>query len=94
MAVNDEQAYKLKRKNIKFLWQIIVQRLALKADSSTVTNLATTVGNKVDKIAGKGLSTNDYTDADKAIVNSMAATGVFYDASTGRLYIEDDSEEE
>ncbi len=30
-----------------------------------VTSLSNTVNNKVDKVAGKGLSTNDYTDAEK-----------------------------
>jgi len=33
--------------------------------------LKTTVNNKVDKIAGKGLSTNDYTDADKAKLSGL-----------------------
>ena len=31
------------------------------------------LANKVDKVAGKGLSTNDYTDADKAIVDSVTS---------------------
>jgi hypothetical protein len=32
---------------------------------STVTSLTSTVGEKVDKVSGKGLSTNDYTSAEK-----------------------------
>lgn len=31
----------------------------------SLKSLATTVGNKVDKVSGKGLSTNDYTDDEK-----------------------------
>lgn len=34
---------------------------ALAADESAAAALATTVGNKVDKVSGKGLSTNDFT---------------------------------
>lgn len=33
--------------------------------------IGTALANKVDKITGKGLSTNDYTDAAKAIVDSV-----------------------
>lgn len=35
------------------------------------TALNTALANKVDKVTGKGLSTNDYTNADKAIVDSV-----------------------
>ena len=35
-------------------------------------NIVAMLGNKVDKEAGKGLSTNDYTNADKALVDSIA----------------------
>lgn len=37
----------------------------VKLSSSDNTTVATSLGNKVDKVTGKGLSTNDYTDADK-----------------------------
>lgn len=47
---------------------------ALSADESTAVALATTVGNKVDKISGKGLSTNDYTTAEKnKLANAVTA---------------------
>lgn len=36
--------------------------------SSNNTSLATALNNKVDKVTGKGLSTNDYTDADQTKV--------------------------
>jgi len=36
-----------------------------------VNGLDTAVSNKVDKVAGKGLSTNDYDDTDKAKVDSL-----------------------
>ena len=35
------------------------------------SNLQTTINNKVDKVTGKDLSTNDYTDADKIAVSSL-----------------------
>lgn len=38
------------------------------ADSAT-----TALGNKVDKVPGQGLSTNDYSDEDKAIVDGVTA---------------------
>ena len=36
-------------------------------------DVETALGNKVDKVAGKGLSKNDYTDADKAIVDGVTS---------------------
>jgi hypothetical protein len=48
-----------------------------------ISSLATTVSNKVDKITGKGLSTNDYTTADK---NKLAGLSNYNDtALTGRV---------
>lgn len=38
---------------------------------SLITELTTTVGNKVDKVSGKGLSTNDYTTEEKNKLNSI-----------------------
>lgn len=40
--------------------------------NSTVSTLSTTVANKVDKVEGKGLSTNDYTTAEKEKLASLA----------------------
>ena len=37
------------------------------------TETDTLLANKVDKVEGKGLSTNDYTDADKAIVGGVTS---------------------
>lgn len=45
-------------------------------DGQTIDSFAdveSTLADKVDKVAGKGLSTNDYTDADKAIVGGVTA---------------------
>lgn len=49
---------------------------AVKHITSSERTLWNTVSNKVDKIEGKGLSTNDYTDADKNIVASMSSGAV------------------
>lgn len=38
-----------------------------------ITDLAETVGNKVDKVSGKGLSTNDYTTSDKNKLEGIAS---------------------
>lgn len=43
-----------------------------RASASDLSSLQTTVENKVDKVSGKGLSTNDYTTAEK---NKLAAFG-------------------
>lgn len=43
-----------------------------RASASDLSALTATVGNKVDKVSGKGLSTNDYTTAEK---NKLAAFG-------------------
>lgn len=42
-----------------------------KADKSALAALATLLDEKVDKVTGKGLSTNDFTDADKTKLNSL-----------------------
>lgn len=39
--------------------------------NNLVDKLVVDLGNKVDKVPNKGLSKNDYTDADKEIVNSV-----------------------
>lgn len=39
-----------------------------------ISALSDTVADKVDKVTGKGLSTNDYTDADKALVQDSPIT--------------------
>lgn len=54
-----------------------VQGKAIKAAiaqlDGDITNLEGTVENKVDKVEGKGLSTNDYDNAAKAIVDGVTA---------------------
>ena len=43
----------------------------IRALETTTTAQAAAIQGKVDKVEGKGLSTNDYTDADKADVDSI-----------------------
>jgi len=43
------------------------------------TALAATVATKVDQVQDKGLSTNDYTDADKALVNTASKEYYYLD---------------
>lgn len=45
---------------------------ALGDDPNFATTIAAELGNKVDKIEGKGLSTNDYTDEEKAKLASIS----------------------
>ena len=45
---------------------------ALGDDPNFATTVATQPGNKVDKVSGKGLSTNDYTTADKTKLGGIA----------------------
>lgn len=45
---------------------------ALGDDPNFATTIATELGNKVDKVEGKGLSTNDYTDEEKAKLASIS----------------------
>lgn len=53
-----------------------------------ISALSDTVADKVDKVSGKSLSTNDYTDADKALVQdspiTVTATGAEITASTAQ----------
>ena len=42
-----------------------------KKNADDIIALTTTVGNKVDKVTGKGLSTNDYTNEDKTKLTSI-----------------------
>lgn len=46
---------------------------ALGDDPNFATTVATQIGGKVDKVTGKGLSTNDYTTAEKEKLASIAA---------------------
>ena len=46
---------------------------ALGDDPNFATTVATQIGTKVDKVAGKGLSTEDYTSAEKAKLAGVAA---------------------
>ena len=72
---------------------------ALGSDPNFATTIANQLGNKVDKVEGMGLSTNDYTNEEKAklagveeganktvIVNNLTATetGSALDASQGK----------
>ena len=45
---------------------------ALGDDPNFATTIATQMGNKVDKVDGKGLSTNDYTTAEKTKLSGIA----------------------
>lgn len=42
---------------------------------ANITNLQTTLNNKVDTVSGKGLSSNDFTDALKTKLESITPTG-------------------
>lgn len=46
------------------------------------THIVAKLGTKVDKVSGKGLSTNDYTDEDKEKLNSAAVIHVGPDEPT------------
>ena len=48
--------------------------LEAKADASAVSSLSTAVNGKVDKVAGKSLSTNDFTNELKAKLENLSAT--------------------
>lgn len=43
---------------------------------SKITDLETILGTKVDKVSGKGLSTNDYTNTDKAKVANLPSNTI------------------
>ena len=45
---------------------------ALGDDPNFATTVATQIGNKVDKVSGKGLSTNDYTTTEKTKLSGIA----------------------
>lgn len=71
--------------------------IGTKAAASDVTELTAKVGrveqglqNKVDAVAGKVLSTNDYTDADKLRL-STAATTSYVDGRLGGVFMSDGS---
>lgn len=55
----------LNEAGLSHFWGKIKEKLAAKAD-------ATALDNKVDKVSGKGLSTNDYTTAEKNKLNGIA----------------------
>ena len=49
------------------MWLHVTNALGAKADTAVLDT-------KVDKVAGKGLSTNDYTTADKTALNAIPDT--------------------
>ena len=53
-----------------------------KKNADDIIALTTTVGNKVDKVTGKGLSTNDYTNKDKSKLDNLPSSFITY-ISTG-----------
>lgn len=55
---------------------------ALNDDPNFATTIATQIGNKVDKVSGKGLSTNDYTTTEK---NKLAGIAAGATANTGTI---------
>ena len=55
---------------------------ALGDDPNFATTVATQIGGKVDKVTGKGLSTNDYTTAEK---NKLAGIATGATANTGTI---------
>lgn len=60
------------------------------ADYTTTANLTLLLADKVDKVTGKGLSTEDFTTAEKTKLDNLAniksvGTGLSLDGSTGEL---------
>lgn len=53
----------------------------IQANATAIAGHATEIANKVDKVEGKGLSTNDYTDADKAKLAGVAEGATKVEAS-------------
>lgn len=53
--------------------------IAGEAFKNEIERLSKQVSNKVDKVEGKGLSTNDYTDEDKAKVNGIGNNTIIVD---------------
>ena len=59
----------------------------LATNESAVDALNAAIGNKVDKVAGKGLSANDFTDALLSKLNGIAAGATKTEASSTNGYI-------
>lgn len=51
---------------------------AISANSDIMTALQSAIGGKVDKVSGKGLSSNDYTSAEKSKLSGIAANANNY----------------
>ena len=60
---------------------------ALGNDPNFATTIATQLGNKVDKVDGKGLSTNDYTDEDKDKLSNISPSDWNQNDETANDYI-------
>lgn len=58
---------------------------ALGNDPNFATTVATEIGKKVDKVDGKGLSTNDYTNEEKEKLNNISPSD--WDATEGNTQI-------
>ena len=56
---------------------------ALGGDPNFATTIANQIGSKVDKVTGKGLSTNDYTTSEKNKLSGIAAGANNYSHPTG-----------
>lgn len=56
--------------------------VALGDDHNFAATIATQLGGKVDKVEGKGLSSNDYTDTEKDKLDAIEANANFYEHPT------------
>lgn len=68
--------WNLNSKNITFNFMVIKKSQSSGVDSSIINEIKNDVtnlkNNKVDKVLGKGLSTNDYTSVDKTAVSTIS----------------------
>lgn len=70
---NDEQAYKIKRKNIKLLWQLMIQKLAGYKPTQTAVSDPTASGQAIEFISSVSQNANGVIAPSKKTVRSMGA---------------------
>ena len=89
IAVNGTRVTPDSNKQVDLTIPVKTSDLTNDGDGTSIFATATALDGKVDKEAGKGLSTNDYSTADKGKVDKLVWNGSVLDSSVLPSFVDD-----
>ena len=89
IAVNGTRVTPDSNKQVDLTIPVKTSDLANDGDGTSIFATATALDGKVDKETGKGLSTNDYSTADKGKVDKLVWNGSVLDSSVLPSFVDD-----